>query len=234
MISQIPPGFQEFISQRQQLMDATNDPALKQHYQAEINVARLSLQPGDIDNVPNVPKGPPSTGNVTLAGPPPGPGGPPSVHSSVLTANGPGSPDSTDSNEKLAYLKPLFDDASNKSGVPSDVLAALVLGEGRGVSINNLSSSGLAQCGEAEFNEERQRHPDAFPPDVTWNSPKGQILAAAFRLADNHRPGDPNWDNAAALYNGGENAGGHLNDPNYLNKFHQFLDAIRSGGSLPS
>jgi hypothetical protein len=139
---------------------------------------------------------------------------------------------SYDSNEKIKTMEPVLKDASEKTGVPLDVLEAQMIKESTGVSIDNMKAAGgLMQLGQAEFAEEQGRHPEL--KNLAWDSPEGQILGAAFRLKD-FEDKCGSYDSALAMYNGGENAGGKLNDPNYINIIHDYVQKIDAGQPLPS
>jgi soluble lytic murein transglycosylase-like protein len=163
----------------------------------------------------------------------------PNVPNQPGTPNVPNQPgtgsgrDSVDSKEKIEAMRPQLEEASKKTGVPFDVLAGIMIQESRGVSVNDmLKNNGLMQLGEAEFNSEQAEHPEL--KGLAWNSPEGQILGTAFRLADFKRDHGGDWYHAAALYNGGEFGGGHLNDPNYLNSLHETIYDIDNNLPIPS
>jgi hypothetical protein len=136
-----------------------------------------------------------------------------------------------DSNKKVADLWPLIQKAAEASGMPATLLAALMVKESRGKSIQEMQGiGGLMQCGEGEFNETAAKHPELR--GLAWNSTEGQIMAAAFRISDFQKTSG-SWDDAMTKYNGGAFRGG-LVDPNYITLVHQFEDIIKSGGQLPS
>ncbi len=142
--------------------------------------------------------------------------------------------DSVDSKEKINTMMPQLKEASEKTGVPLDRLAATMIQESRGVSINDMTNknNGLMQLSEAKFDELKGRYPDLLG-NKTWNSPEGQIMGAALFLKEmKEKAGD--WDGASALYNGGENSGGKLNDPNYVNSMHETIYDIDNNLPIPS
>lgn len=200
-------------------------PEWRETYLQQIKVLQLNLVPGDIDYVPSTNGGQP----ITTQLPPP---------ANLLGGDG---ADAVDSREKLEYLRPILEKAAKAANVPFDVLAALVMLEGQGHSVNELSNPtwmGVAQIGEVEVEEERKRHPGAIP-DGAWYSPEVQIAAAAFRLADNYGNESSGsqwtgWDYAMARYNGGETGPAHLNRSDYIELFHKFLDQVKSGGPIDS
>ena len=137
-----------------------------------------------------------------------------------------------DSNKKYEKLKPLIDNASRLTNVPASLLGAVMTKESRGVSIDDMKKAGgLMQLGAAEFSETQAKHPELKGLDPF--STEGQIMGTAFRLKD-LKDKSGSWDGALTMYNGGENGGGKLNDPNYLTLVNSFQKILEQGGQLPS
>jgi Transglycosylase SLT domain len=236
-----------FRTERTQLMNATSDPVVKAHFQAELDQVKLmTANPGDIQDhanpgqdidSPPVITTPPARLAVTAPPPPPpvsyAPPAPPVQGAPAPVPSGSGSYSSVDSGEKLAAVQPIIDNAAAEANVPPDLLSAVMLKESRGVSVNGMQNSGgLMQLSEAKFNELEQKYPDQMA-GLSYSSPEGQITGAAFFLKDMYQKSG-SWDGAAALYNGGENSGGKLNDPNYITGLHEIMDDLHNHTTLPS
>ena len=140
--------------------------------------------------------------------------------------------DSNNSDEKVKTMMPELQAAAKKAGIPVDVLAGVMAHESEGYSVNQMKHlNGLMQLDPNTFGELAKNHPELRGLDPM--SEEGQIMGAAFLLKEAHDKAG-NWDGALALYNGGMNGGGHLNDPNYLNALHETIHDIDFGQPLPS
>jgi len=131
-------------------------------------------------------------------------------------------------------MTPALKEASSNTGVPFDVLAGVMIKESRGVSVNNMTNNagGLMQLSQVKFEELQGRYPNLLNGKA-WNSPEGQVMGAALFLKE-MKAKSGSWDGAMALYNGDENSGGKLNDPNYLTEIHKLMNDIDNHLPLPS
>jgi soluble lytic murein transglycosylase-like protein len=219
-------GFKEFILSRTALMNGTNDPNLKKHYQAEISVAQLTL---DALQQGAPPLTTPSTVNVRFG--------------TTSTGSSPSLPDGSQG------LKPFWNmllAASKASGVPVEILGGMLWQESRGnlkaLSINSgngLTDTGLMQINPNTFLELQKQHPELQGKSLS--DPATNIMAAALYMSDLKKKFGT-WELALRAYNSGEN-GVNRNDPNatpsgtgdptYVRKVLEFAEIIRRGGQLP-
>lgn len=152
----LTPGYSQFIADRQKLLDATDDPALKKHFQAEIDLVKSwgTSTPGI-----SSPPGPGEQGAIMAAKPPgaegaiqdPGSSGNPSLilqPPSVVPIKSDPAPKPVDSPAlgaidgtsglgnnlppALERYRTFIDSASKKTGVPADLLAGMIWDESRG------------------------------------------------------------------------------------------------------
>lgn len=148
--------------------------------------------------------------------------------------------------EALKRLAPMIEEASEATGVPPDLLEAMVWQESRGVSEastvnggNGAADSGLMQINSATFEQLKQDHPELQGGSVTADATN--IMAAALFMADlKDQFGD--WDLALRGYNSGAGSVDPsdpnvtttgLGDPTYVTKVNDFADLIEDGSPLP-
>ncbi len=149
--------------------------------------------------------------------------------------------------EAMQRLAPMINDAAAETGVPADMLAAMVWQESRGKSHavttnggNGGADSGLMQINEATFAELQANHPELQgmdPGDDATN-----ILAAAYFMKDLEGQFG-SWDLALRGYNSGPGSVDTsdanvtttgLGDPTYVEKVLDFADRITNGQELPA
>lgn len=232
----------DFYEERLRMRDAAKDPATKAHFQAELDAVKAMNEANDIRDTP------PSSGGII---------DPPAATSKLAWPGGDSQPSSTpaskiasapestgidtsilgkdnDSNKKVETLKPMFDKLSKETGVPADILAAVMVQESRGISIEAMKNAGgLMQLGPNEFKYLQDKNPGLLG-GMTHTSTEGQVTAAALYLKE--LKGNGSWDDAMFKYNHGPNAGNNpeLGDPNYMNSVHDLLGKIQRGELLPS
>ena len=231
-----------FYEERWRMRDAAKDPALKAHFQAELDVVKAMNDANDILDTPPGSGGiidpPAAASNLARTGGDP--------QSSLAPASTPSSAPSSagidtsllgkdnDSNKKVQTLMPMFQKLSRETGVPADILAAVMVQESRGISIEAMKNAGgLMQLGPNEFKYLQDKNPGLLG-GLSHLSTEGQVTAAALYLKE--LKGSGSWDDALCKYNHGPNAGNNpaLGDPNYMNSVHDLLNKIRRGELLPS
>jgi len=240
----------DFYEERRRMRDAAKDPAMKAHFQAELDLIKAINDANDIHDSS------PSSGGiidppaapahfVRTGSDPQSSSTPASKSASGLSSAPPSVPSSAgidmsilgkdnDSNKKVQTLMPLFQKLSKETGVPADILAAVMVQESRGISIEAMKNAGgLMQLGPNEFKYLQDKNPGLLG-GLTHLSTEGQVTAAALYLKE--LKGNGSWDDALFKYNHGPNAGNNptLGDPNYMRSVHDLLNRIRSGALLPS
>lgn len=230
-----------FYKERLRMRDEATDPALKAHFQAELDVVKAMNAVYDIRDAPANSGGiidpPAATSKLALPD-----GDPPSSSSKSPPSSTPASTGidtsilgkDNDSNKKVQTLMPMFEKLSRETGVPADILAAVMVQESRGYSIESMKNAGgLMQLGPNEFKYLQDKNPGMLG-GMSHLSTEGQVTAAALYLKE--LKGGGSWDDAMFKYNHGPNAGNNpaLGDPNYMNSVHDLLDKIRRGELLPS
>ena len=155
---------------------------------------------------------------------------------------GPGLP------KQLEPYRGAIENASAKTGVPANMLAAQIWQESRGnLSAtttnggNGLTDTGLMQVNPNTFGELQSKHPELQGMDL--KTPEGNIMAGAAYMKDmKDQFGD--WKTALRAYNSGPNGvdKNNLNalpagtgDATYVDKVSQFWNTLQTGnGSLPA
>jgi soluble lytic murein transglycosylase-like protein len=242
MGSSIQNAYLDVYRNRSQLQDATNDPGLKQHYQAELDQIRKTLEAmgvaeGDIQDAGSGSTG----GGIDGVEDEPAPTTQPGVFYQAPAAETNGNTNGNTNNSTSGQdtgqgtkvgsglpaqgeqYRESIESASAKSGVPASLLAGLIHDESRWKSDastvnggNGGGDTGLVQMNDGTFAELQKKHPDLAGKNK--NDPDTNILAGAYYLADmkaemNDKFGVNSWEIALRAYNSGPNGV----DPNNLN-----------------
>jgi hypothetical protein len=187
-------------------------------------------------------------------GMPPSVQAPPAQQASPNSPNGEAVPGGTKmtktGNPALDQWSDQIEKASAATGVPANLLAAVMWDESRGqlaASSQNGQSgadTGLMQMGAVRFNDLKAKHPELA--GMSNDTAAGNVMAAAFFLKD-LKGTFGSWDLALRGYNSGElsvdmsnpnnikaqSNGQQYGDPAYITKVHHILDAIMNGQQLP-
>lgn len=247
------------------------DPALRAHFEAEERQLELTLRAMGLDMndirddspslhsagapgsgssdilIQNVTNTPDMTHTTTYPPPSSQPGHSTSVGTYPSTGStvGPGLPPAGEP------YKQYIEDASRKTGVPADLLAAMIYAESRfdpnaGTvnGGNGKADTGLMQINDDTWASLQAKHPELVGKDK--NDPAANILGAAFYLTDlrdemKQKYGRDDWEIALRAYNSGPNGV----DPNDLSALPagtgtaqhvqwvmEFWDAIANNGTL--
>ncbi|RZI40917.1 lytic transglycosylase domain-containing protein [Herbaspirillum sp. HC18] len=252
---------------------SAGDPALRAHFEAEerqleLTLRAMGLDPNDIQDespalhsagAPGSSSGdiliqkvtnPPDMSHTTTYPPPSSQpehslsgGSYPSTGSTL----GPGLP------PQAGPYKQYIQDASKATGVPADLLAALIHDESRWDPNagtvnggNGLGDTGLVQMNDSTFADLQTRHPELQGKDK--NDPATNILAGAFYLSEmrdlmKQKYGRDDWEIALRAYNSGPNGVDPNNlsnlpagtgTANYVDKLMNYWMLIAEGGTLPA
>ena len=147
----------------------------------------------------------------------------------------------------LSSLAPAIDAASKATGVPKDLLSAVMWDESRGQAGatstnpgNGKTDGGLMQMNPDTFSALQAKHPELSGKSLS--DPSTNVLAGAYLLAD-EKAKFGSWDAALRAYNSGEGSVNPSNpnvtttglgDPNYVQKVDQNKADIDNGTPLPS
>ncbi|MEP7453972.1 transglycosylase SLT domain-containing protein [Phyllobacterium sp. SB3] len=255
-------GWQEFYADRLQRKNSATDDALRAHFEAELKQAKLTmdamgLKPGDA--------GPPAAENVKS---PDNANGqfiePDKQKPEVLPEkNRPGSEkkpvdvagagnSGTDALGPGLHenLKPYSEDilkASKATGVPADLLAAVIWDESKGEASagtvngeNGQTDSGLMQVNPGTFATLKSTYPDLLPGN-NQTEPQTNVMAGALYLKEQFKEFG-SWDLALRAYNSGPGSVDRsdpsasttgLGTKNYVEKVNYFWNIVSKGGELP-
>lgn len=149
--------------------------------------------------------------------------------------------------KSIEQFMPALQAASEKTGVPAEILGGMLWQESRGKldasstnGGNGLTDTGLMQINPNTYSELQQKHPELQGKDLS--DPETNILAAGYFMAD-LKDKFGSWELALRAYNSGENGvdPGNPNatpagtgDPTYIPKVMEFADIISQGGELPA
>jgi hypothetical protein len=246
-------GWEAFHADRTARRDAATDEGTRQHFEAELEQARVTMQAMGLE-VPTSPSSeapPVLSASVEQKSPNPGD----NVFSdeslagyvpeSSITPTG-----STElspiGDENLERFRPQILAASEATGVPADLLAAVIWDESKGIASagtingeNGLTDSGLMQINPQTFADLQSKHPELLAGDAT--DPATNIMAGALYLKEQYDQfGD--WDLALRAYNSGPlsvDPSDHtisttgFGTKNYVEKVNFYQDLLAQGEALP-
>lgn len=236
-------GWEAFAADRTARRDAATDEGLRAHFEAELKQAEITLQ---------------AMGGTPTTGAPPPPEAPaeaeaktdptaaPPIPEPEPAASGGGEGLSTNLPEAL---RPYADDiaaASKATGVPENLLAAVIWDESKGIAHagtvngeNGQTDTGLMQVNPATFAALKDQHPDLLTGGA--GDPASNIMAGALYLAENKQEFGT-WDLALRAYNSGPlsvDPTDHtvsttgFGTQNYVEKVNFYADLLNDGKALP-
>lgn len=241
-------GWEAFHADRVERRDAATDEATRKHFEAEIQQALVTMKAMGIEPADG---GKPAPETETKS---------PDPSASTYDVNGDGrdgvkfvNPTGSDSgtlpaafNNNLDAYRDDILAASKATGVPAELLAAVIWDESKGVAgagsvngENGLTDSGLMQINPDTFAALKAKHPDLLTGDAS--DPKTNIMAGALYLKEQYDQfGD--WDLALRAYNSGplsvdpsdasiSTTG--FGTQNYVEKVSFYQDLISRGEQLP-
>lgn len=248
-------GWEGFYADRAERRDAATDPALREHFENELQQARITMQAMGIEvpqdggaGKPELPKNAPEQINAQVEPDP-----------DVKFVDKDGAPQSRASNEDAhagslsaglnESLEPYRQDilaASEATGVPANLLAAVIWDESKGVASagtingeNGQTDSGLMQINPETFAALKAQYPDLVTGDAA--DPRNNIMAGALYLKEQFDQfGD--WDLALRAYNSGPlsvDPSDHtisttgFGTKNYVEKVNFFEDLLNQGSAMP-
>jgi soluble lytic murein transglycosylase-like protein len=148
--------------------------------------------------------------------------------------------------QALQALAPKIQAVSQATGVPANLLAAMIWQESRGnngavsTNANGAADSGLMQINADTFASLQAKHPELQGKSLS--DPETNILAGALYLKD-MKEQFGNWELTLRAYNSGPNSVNPVNadvtttglgDPSYVQKVMCYWQALDSGGGLPA
>jgi Transglycosylase SLT domain len=144
----------------------------------------------------------------------------------------------------LEQYRPAIEEASKKTGVPANLIAAQVWQESRGdahagsTNVNGLTDSGLMQVNPNTFKELQQKHPQL--QGMSLSDPATNIMAGACYMQDMAQQFGGDYNKALRAYNSGPDqvhadlSSVSVGDPDYVNTVMNFASIIQKGGALPA
>lgn len=253
-------GWEGFYADRAERRDAATDPALREHFENELQQARITMQAMGIEVPQDSAAGKPGTPGDTKAHAETEPGLEPSNDVKFVDKDGAPisrAPDKTTQsgqsgslsaglNESLQPYRQDILDASQATGVPANLLAAVIWDESKGVASagtvngeNGQTDTGLMQINPETFAALKAQHPDLVTGDAS--DPKNNIMAGALYLKEQYDQfGD--WDLALRAYNSGPlsvDPSDHtistigFGTKNYVEKVNFYEDLLNQGSSMP-
>lgn len=211
-------GWEAFSADRIERRDAAVDDATRQHFEKELELAQITMRAmgGDAPNPPHAEK------RESVDSGPAAEAAPTEFYadtsSEVITepdfsdygAYPETSPSDTLSANLGGALEPYRADilaASEATGVPANLLTAVIWDESKGVASvgtingeNGLIDTGLMQLNPRTFEALKDKYPDLFTGHAS--DPQTNIMAGALYLKEQHNEfGD--WDLALRAYNSG-------------------------------
>ena len=244
-------GWQAFHADRTERLNAATDDALRKHFEAELDVARTTLQAMGIE-VPDAGVSPSDIPQENNAVEQPGVTAP-RGDDPADQAQSPATENSGDSKALRPNLNPQLDPfrdeilaASEATGIAPNLLAAVIWDESKGVvsagSING--ENGMTDCGLMQLNPETFADMKAKNPDlITGDSSdaRSNIMAGAMYLKEMHDQfGD--WDFALRAYNSGplsvDMADASISTTgfgtkNYVEKVNFYRETLDQGNVMP-
>lgn len=250
-------SWEGFYADRTERRDTAIDPATRAHFEAELEHARntmdaLGLQvpedppieSGDDTNALTnnneeqlpIDKGPATEDTST----PPDTGDEPINHTSDVGELSQGL------NEALVPYSEEILAAAEATGVPANLLAAVIWDESKGITSagttngeNGLSDSGLMQVNPETFAALQNSYPDLLNSDIS--DPQSNIMAGALYLKENYDQFG-SWDLALRAYNSGPlsvDPSDHtistsgFGTQNYVEKVNFYWDQLNQGSAMP-
>ncbi|RZI40920.1 hypothetical protein EGT07_21735 [Herbaspirillum sp. HC18] len=195
-----------------------------------------STEPGGGGSPSNPPTQSPGGGG-SPSDPPtqsPGPGGATPAPGAPGLSSDPNDPSHTLSSSAppaIQKYKKEIEDASRETGVPADMIAAVMWAESRGnpdessTNIDGNEDVGLMQISSSTYNDVRNSQGG---PDLDVNNPADNIRAGAWELRDKFMNNGNDWSKALAAYRGVEDG----EDDSYASAVIAFYEALMSGGEL--
>lgn len=243
-------GWEAFYADRAERRDAATDEATRSHFEAELEQARITMQAMGIE----VPAGDASNGSgaaddAVAQAEPDAASTEESPPNNVKFVNSGASDTDTLSEGLNESLEPYRQDilaAAEATGVPANLLAAVIWDESKGIASagtvngeNGLTDSGLMQINPETFAALKEQHPDLLTGDAS--DPKNNIMAGALYLKEQYDQfGD--WDLALRAYNSGPlsvDPSDHtvsttgFGTKNYVEKVNFYQDLLNQGSSMP-
>ncbi|GEM_PF-1855789 len=256
-------GWEGFYADRAERRDAATDPALREHFENELQQARITMQAMGLEVPQDGAAGKTATRGDTKADGETEPGLEPGNDVKFVDKDGvpvSHAPDKTTQagqsgqsgslsarlNESLQPYRQDILDASQATGVPANLLAAVIWDESKGVASagtingeNGQTDTGLMQINPETFAALKAQHPDLITGDAS--DPKNNIMAGALYLKEQYDQfGD--WDLALRAYNSGPlsvDPSDHtisttgFGTKNYVEKVNFYEDLLNQGSSMP-
>lgn len=242
-------GWESFVADRTERRDAAVDDATRQHFEAELEQARITMQAMGMDASQGA--------SSSEAAPPSGTG---EARNPVPKANeisyidyDVSSPQPTHASgplsDNLGALEPYREDilaASDATGVPANLLAAVIWDESKGIASagtvngeNGLTDTGLMQINPQTYADLQNRHPERLSGNAS--EPRNNIMGGALYLQEQFEQFG-NWDLALRAYNSGPlsvDPTDHTRSTtgfgtmNYVEKVNFYVDRLDQGQALP-
>ncbi|RZS79861.1 transglycosylase-like protein with SLT domain [Phyllobacterium myrsinacearum] len=233
-------GWQSFYADRLQRQKAATSDALRAHFQAELDLAKktmslMGINPGDNGAPPSKVTSPNSGSDSAKPGT-----GNKAGNAGTVTL-GPGL------HENLKPYSQAILKAAAETGVPADLLAAVIWDESKGKASagtingqNGQTDSGLMQINPATFASLKATYPSLLQGN-NLSDPQTNIMAGALYLKEQYKTFG-NWDLALRAYNSGPGSVDRSNPSasttglgtkNYVEKVNYFWNIISKGGELP-
>ncbi|AHG62189.1 transglycosylase SLT domain-containing protein [Advenella mimigardefordensis] len=211
-------SWEGFYADRTERLNAATDPATRAHFEAELNLARITMDAMGLQ-VPDAGNGAASQDGQPL--PVDQEAGDwekfPADKSQATQSRAEihDTPDTPSGSDQLSQslndaLLPYRDDilaASEATGVPPNLLAAVIWDESKGIAgagstngENGLTDTGLMQLNPDTFAALKEQHPQLLTGDAS--DPRNNIMAGALYLKQNHDQFG-SWDLALRAYNSG-------------------------------
>lgn len=251
-------GWEGFYADRAERRDTATDPALREHFEAELEQARITMQamgsevpldgaagkteaPGTVPDHTSAQQTEPESGqNVKFVDKDGAPQFLESDKGAQAGSLGAGL------NESLQPYRQDILAASEATSVPANLLAAVIWDESKGIASvgtindeNRQTDSGLMQINPETFTALKAQHPDLVSSDAS--DPKTNIMAGALYLKEQFDQfGD--WNLALRAYNSGPlsvDPSDHtvsttgFGTKNYVEKVNFYQDLLNQGSSMP-
>lgn len=242
-------GWESFVADRTERRDAAVDDATRQHFEAELEQARVTMQAMGIDapQTSNIPSPAPASATGEARNPVPE-----TIENAYLDHDV-NSPQPTNLSgplsDNLGALEPYRADilaASDATGVPANLLAAVIWDESKGIASagtvngeNGLTDTGLMQVNPDTYADLQSRNPELLGGDAS--EPRNNIMAGALYLQEQFEQFG-NWDLALRAYNSGPlsvDPTDHTRSTtgfgtlNYVEKVNFYADRLDQGQALP-